>query len=228
MLSYCGSYDIIPAFQRELEKYLSLPITFKKTLPMFANSQGNNSEGGLIDRSTNGIYVLYTLNKKYKIYSYDDNTGGTGRNYRTYIQYQSAGKTCYKLFPPDQEESKQIQKIWEFSHHNTTYYVLLSFARLYSRSWIECLEIVTIKNGAPVYHMEFFPHGLQKKLYANIPREELSTFYKENNRQGLEFPNGDCWLNINVDFNPKTLEVFYNEVKYPELGDRKSFRLLLP
>ena len=68
MLSYCGSYDIIPAFQRELEKYLSLPITFKKTLPMFANSQGNNSEGGLIDRSTNGIYVLYTLNKKYKIY----------------------------------------------------------------------------------------------------------------------------------------------------------------
>ena len=148
-------------------------------------------------------------NKKYKIYSYDDNTGGTGRNYRTYIQYQSAGKTCYKLFPPDQEESKQIQKIWEFSHHNTTYYVLLSFARLYSRSWIECLEIVTIKNCAPVYHMEFFPHGLQKKLYANIPREELSTFYKENNRQGLEFPNGDCWLNINVDFNPKTLEVFY-------------------
>ena len=61
MLSYCGSYDIIPAFQRELEKYLSLPITFKKTLPMFANSQGNNSEGGLIDRSTNGIYLEFNL-----------------------------------------------------------------------------------------------------------------------------------------------------------------------
>lgn len=228
MLSYCGGYDVVPAFQRELEKYLSLPITFKTKLPMFENSQGCNSEGGLFDKSNNGIYVLYTPDKKYKIYSYDDNTGGTGRNYRTYIQYQSAGKTYCKLFPPDQKESKQIQKIWVFIYHNTTYYVLWSYARFYSRSWIECLEIVTIKAGEPLFHMEFFPPGIQEKLYANIPTEELSTFYEENNRQGLEFPNGDSWLDINVDFNPKTLEVFYNEVIYPELGDRKSFKLLLP
>ena len=68
MLSYCGGYDVVPAFQRELEKYLSLPITFKTKLPMFENSQGCNSEGGLFDKSNNGIYVLYTPDKKYKIY----------------------------------------------------------------------------------------------------------------------------------------------------------------
>ena len=70
LLSVCylsTNWQLSSAFNRELEKYLSLPITFNETMPLFENSQGNNSEGGLMDRSSNGIFVQHTPDKKYKI-----------------------------------------------------------------------------------------------------------------------------------------------------------------
>lgn len=90
------------AFNCEFEKIISLPITFEKTLPLFENGQGNKHEGGLLDKSSNGIYV-HTPDKKHKIYSYDDNTGGVGRNYRTYVQYLRNGKVKWQKLEDDRQ-----------------------------------------------------------------------------------------------------------------------------
>ena len=179
LLSVCylsTNWQLSSAFNRELEKYLSLPITFNETMPLFENSQGNNSEGGLMDRSSNGIFVQHTPDKKYKIYSYDDLTGGTGRNYCTYFQYLKNGKAKWLKLP---DEFPQIQKVYSFQHKRQTYYAIIGFQRNYTCSWTEFFEIVSISKGRLTSHPEFYPKDIQYNLYTIYDRKRRETYWKE-------------------------------------------------
>lgn len=271
LLSVCylsTNWQLSSAFNRELEKYLSLPITFNETMPLFENSQGNNSEGGLMDRSSNGIYVLHTPDNKYKIYSYDDLTGGTGRSYCTYFQYLENAKAKWLKLP---DESPQIQKVYSFHDKGQTYYAIIGFQRNYTCSWTEFFEIVSISKGRLTSHPEFYPKDTQYHLYTINDRQEIELYLKkdnpyidtasinkileEANEQAeyvansyytpdskstgrIEFPNLESALIINVDFDPETLSVSYNDVIYTGISktekvrtgryktcQRKSFRL---
>lgn len=250
------------AFNCEFERFISLPITFQKTLPLFENSQGNRYEGGLWDKSSNGIYV-HTPDRKYKIYSYDDNTGGVGRNYRTYVQYLSDGKVRWQKLEDDRP---QIHKIYTFSLNGKTYYAVISFQRHYTSGWAEYFEIVTIENGKFVPHPEFYPPNIQNHLYTIYDRKkrrkELQAiipdadelFLKDimdeeeqepmkqfrlnssafQNPNMIEFYNlGIPDIDIEIDFDPRTLCVSYNDIVYG--GEnvfattcRKSFMLKVP
>ena len=250
------------AFNCEFEKFISLPITFQKTLPLFENGQGNRHEGRLWDKSSNGIYV-HTPDREHKIYSYDDNTGGVGRNYRTYVQYLSNGKVRWQKLEDDRP---QIHKIYTFSINRKTYYAVISFQRHYTSGWAEYFEIVTIENGKFVPHPEFYPPNIQNHLYtiydrkkrqkelkAIIPdadelflkdimdEEELEPMeqFRLNssafqNPNMIEFYNlGIPDIDIEIDFDPRTLCVSYNDIVYG--GEnvfattcRKSFMLKVP
>lgn len=169
MLTYsCSSHQLAAAFNRELEKYLSQPITFQETLPLFENSQGENDTVTLFNLSPDGIFVMKTPDKKYKIYSYDDNTGGTGRNYCTYIQYLKNGKTEWRKLP---DGLPQIRKIYAFKHQGFTYYAIISFQRNFGCSWTEFFNIVTLEDGEIIPHPEFYPHDIQNRLYTIYDRE---------------------------------------------------------
>lgn len=254
LLSVCylsTNWQLSSAFNRELEKYLSLPITFNETMPLFENSQGNNSEGGLMDRSSNGIFVQHTPDKKYKIYSYDDLTGGTGRNYCTYFQYLKKGKAKWLKLP---DESSQIRKVYSFQHKRQTYYAIISFRKSESFSWSELFEIISIKNGTINSHPEFYPEGIQHDIYTiydkrkieeclkkdnpNIDTASINRILKEAKEQAeyfhtfsypydsdkIEFPNMGAILNINVDFVPETLSVSYNDVIYTGISTTEKVR----
>lgn len=169
MLTYsCSSHQLAAAFNRELEKYLSQPITFQETLPLFENSQGENDTVTLFNLSPDGIFVMKTPDKKYKIYSYDDNTGGTGRNYCTYIQYLKNGKTEWRKLP---DGLPQIRKIYAFKHQGFTYYAIISFQQNFGCSWTEFFNIVTFEDGEIIPHPEFYPYDIQNRLYTIYDRE---------------------------------------------------------
>lgn len=254
LLSVCylsTNWQLSSAFNRELEKYLSLPITFNETMPLFENSQGNNSEGGLMDRSSNGIFVQHTPDKKYKIYSYDDLTGGTGRNYCTYFQYLKNGKAKWLKLP---DESPQIQKVYSFQYKGQTYYAIIGFQKRESFSWSEFFEVISIKNGTINSHSEFYPEDIQHDLYtiydkrkieeclkkdnSNIDTASINRILKEAKEQAeyfhifsypydsdkIEFRNMGAILNINVDFAPETLSVSYNDVIYTGISTTEKVR----
>ena len=274
MLTYsCTTWQLATAFNREFEKYLSLPITFEETLPLFSNSREANVVGGLFDRSSNGIYILRTPDKKYKIYSYDDNTGGTGRNYCTYIQYLENGNIEWRKLS---DNLPQIHKIYAFECKGRTYYAIISFQRNYTCSWTEFFDIITIEDGKFFPHPEFYPPKIQERIYTIYDREnrrkELTKViidaYPETNEKditdiveeclneeeiiakaniedygnyrpnSIKFSNLESWIDIDVDFDPKTLSVSYNDVIYTggwekdgiQMGlykkaGRKSFKL---
>ena len=254
---YSGMYDGL--FERELQKYLSLPITFYNTLPLFENSQANESGQGSIigDFSSNGIFVNKTADKKYKIYSYDDLTGGTGRCYRTYLQYVKNGSVSWSK---ELSRDRQIRDVHSINIKQRTYYVLKSFFRTYSPEWYEFIEIITIKDGVPTYHMNFFPNEIQERLYSAFDRNEFKREYRlrdpdatdelleefidewmpeyekwmgiHTDITGIEFWNGARFLDIDVDFDPKTLTVSYNDIvpyggdgERISTGERKHFKL---
>ena len=66
---YCTTGQLSSAFERELEKYLSLPITFDQTLPLFEHNPKNSEVDSLLKEATDGIRIFHTPDKKYKIYS---------------------------------------------------------------------------------------------------------------------------------------------------------------
>lgn len=257
LLSVCylgTNWQLSSAFNRELEKYLSQPITFNETMPLFENSQGHKSQGGLMDRSANGIFVLHTPDKKYKIYSYDDLTGGTGRCYCTYFQYLENGRTKWLKLP---DESPQIQKVYSFQHKGQTYYAIISFQRNYTCSWTEYFEVVSISNGRLTSHPEFYPQEIQYNLYTINDRHEIEQYLKKDtpnidtasinkilkeanehaeyvadtyfppdlkNMDRIEFPNLESALMISVNFNPETLSVSYNDVIYTGFSTTEKVR----
>ena len=80
---YCTTGQLSLAFERELEKYLSLPITFSQTLPLFEHNPKHDEVDSLFRKATDGIRIFQTPDRKYKIYCCEDRyaivDGGTER-----------------------------------------------------------------------------------------------------------------------------------------------------
>ena len=57
---YCTTGQLSLAFERELEKYLSLPITFSQTLPLFEHNPKHDEVDSLFRKATDGIRIFQT------------------------------------------------------------------------------------------------------------------------------------------------------------------------
>ena len=80
----CTTGQLSSAFERELEKYLSLPITFNQTLPLFEHNSKNNEIDSLLKVATDIIRFSIHQIKKYKMYCFEDRFGTSGRFYCIY------------------------------------------------------------------------------------------------------------------------------------------------
>ena len=159
---YCTTGQLSSAFERELEKYLSLPITFDQTLPLFEHNPKNSEVDSLLKEATDGIRIFHTPDKKHKIYCFEDRLGSSGRFYSVYLQYVKNGKVTWNQIADwraGKYSNQRIDKIYTFLHNGQTYYVLISYC--YNVAYF---EIVTIENGNFITHSEFYPKQFQNNI----------------------------------------------------------------
>ena len=124
---YCTTGQLSLAFERELEKYLSLPITFSQTLPLFEHNPKHDEVDSLFRKATDGIRIFQTPDRKYKIYCCEDRYGSSGRFDCVYLQYVKEGQAEWNQIADwgqKKYSNQQIDKISSFLHNEQTYYVL--------------------------------------------------------------------------------------------------------
>lgn len=187
---YCTTAQLSSAFQRELEKYLSLPITFNQALPLFENSSQNSGIDSLLKNATDGIRIFHTPDKKYKIYCCEDRYGSSGRFNCVYLQYIKDGQVEWNQIAgwgQEKYSNQLIDQIYSFLHNEQTYYVLTSYC--YNEAYF---EVVTIDNGTLITHPEFYPEKLQ-----NYIKDGCLMFY------------GGQDSYVDLEFDPQTLTIKY-------------------
>lgn len=144
---YCTTGQLSSAFERELEKYLSLPITFDQTLPLFEHNPKNSEVDSLLKEATDGIRIFHTPDKKYKIYCCEDRSGSSGRFYSVYLQYVKDGEVKWNQIADwiaGKYSNQQIDKIYTFLHNGQTYYVLISYCYIVAYFEIATIEMETL------------------------------------------------------------------------------------
>ena len=160
----------------------------------------------------NPLEVAVSPDGKFKFYTTWDICSGTMGLWITFYQYiDSNGKLVCKEWQEDRrfDCKSNPTKVWQFTYHDSTFYVLKSFRRAYSVAWGYSMEIVTFDNGEPTYHIHFFPDMKDyreiKKLWFKNGQWEESDWVKEDGSYFVCFT--DHCLSVNYDFNPKTLTV---------------------
>lgn len=159
---YCTFGQLSSPFERELEKYISLPITFNQTLPLLEHNPKNSEVDSLLKKATDGIRIFHTPDKKYKIYCFEDRFGSSGRFFSVYLQYVKNGGVKWNQIADWSQgiySHAEIDKIYTFSHNEQTYYVLISY--WYNQAYF---EIVAIQNGDFIPHSEFYPKQFQDNI----------------------------------------------------------------
>ena len=192
---YCTTGQLSSAFERELEKYLSLPITFDQTLPLFEHNPKNSEVDSLLKEATDGIRIFHTPDKKYKIYCFEDRLGSSGRFYSVYLQYVKNGEVTWNQIADwraGKYSNQRIDKIYTFLHNGQTYYVLISYC--YNVAYF---EIVTIENGNFITHSEFYP-----KQFQNNIKDGFIEFY------------GGSDSYFDLEFDSQTLTINYTFYSY--------------
>ena len=187
---YCTTGQLSSAFERELEKYLSLPITFDQTLPLLEHNPKNSEIDSLLKEATDGIRIFHTPDKKYRIYCYEDRFGSSGRFYSVYLQYVKNGEIKWNQIADwggqGKYSNQQIDKIYTFLHNGQTYYVLISYC--YNMAYF---EIVTIENGNFITHSEFYP----KQFQNNIKDGSIEFYDGSDSYFDLEFDSQALTIN---------------------------------
>lgn len=185
---YCTTGQLSLAFERELEKYLSLPITFSQTLPLFEHNPKHDEVDSLFRKATDGIRIFQTPDRKYKIYCCEDRYGSSGRFDCVYLQYVKEGQAEWNQIADwgqKKYSNQQIDKISSFLHNEQTYYVLIS-----SCYNVAYFEIITIEYGNFTTHSEFYPEQFQNNI-----KDGCIEFY------------GGLDSYVNLEFDPQTLTI---------------------
>lgn len=206
---YCTFGQLSSAFERELEKYLSLPITFNQTLPLLEHNPKNSEVDSLLKKATDGIRIFHTPDKKYKIYCFEDRFGTSGRFFSVYLQYVKNGEIKWNQIADwggqGKYSNQQIDKIYTFLHNGQTYYVLISY--WYNQAYF---EIVAIQNGDFIPHSEFYP----KQFQDNIKDGCVEFYGGSDSYFDLEFDSQT--LTINYTFYSYMGEVEEHGQKSPQ------------
>ena len=160
----------------------------------------------------NPLKVAASPDGKLKFYTTWNISDGTMRGWITFYQYiDSNGKLVCKEWQGDRRFDCQSNptKVWQFTYHDSTFYVLKSFWRACSCEWGYSMEIATFDNGEPTYHIHFFPNmkeynEIKKLSYVNGEWEE-SDWVREGGSYCVSYT---CrFLDVNYNFDPKTLTV---------------------
>lgn len=180
-----------------MQFHLSNPVTYRYWQPT---------------NEYNPFKVSISPDKKYKFYTTRDVCDGTAGEWITFYQYinENGNVTC-KEWQDDRRFDCQgnVVGVWQFSLHDTTFYVLKSVWQGSSCEWAYCMEIATFDKGIPTYHIHFFPdmkeyNEIKKWSYVNGEWEE-SDWVKEDGSYCVSYT---CrFLDVNYNFNPKTLTV---------------------
>jgi hypothetical protein len=91
--------------------------------------------------SIKGLKVLKSSDNILKVYSWDDETGGTMRNYVSVIQFKSGNKLYSSL------NDGFFINIYTLKVDNQTYYLLQSFGQGMSSYFEQTIEVWTIDKG---------------------------------------------------------------------------------
>jgi lipoprotein len=205
---YCTFGQLSSPFERELEKYISLPITFNQTLPLLEHNPKNSEVDSLLKKATDGIRIFHTPDKKYKIYCCEDRSGSSGRFYSVYLQYVKDGEVKWNQIADwiaGKYSNQQIDKIYTFLHNGQTYYVLISYCYI-----VAYFEIATIENGNFITHSEFYP----KQFQNNIKDGSIEFYDGSDSYFDLEFDSQA--LTINYTFYSYMGEVEEHGQKFPQ------------
>lgn len=191
-------HDILEEILRSrMQFHLSNPLTYRYWQPH------NNHSPLTVAASPDGKFKFYTT------WNISDGTMG---GWITFYQYiDSKGKLVCKEWQGDRRSDCQSNptKVWQFTYHDSTFYVLKSFWRNCSCEWGYSMEIATFDNGVPTYHIHFFPdmkeyNEIKKLSYVNGAWEE-SDRVREGGSYCVSYT---CrFLDVDYDFNPKTLTV---------------------
>ncbi len=160
----------------------------------------------------NPLKVAASPDGKLKFYTTWNISDGTMGGWITFYQYiDSNGKLVCKEWQGDRRFDCQSNptKVWQFTYHDSTFYVLKSFWRACSCEWGYSMEIATFDNGEPTYHIHFFPNmkeynEIKKLSYVNGEWEE-SDWVREGGSYCVSYT---CrFLDVDNNFDPKTLTV---------------------
>lgn len=160
----------------------------------------------------NPLKVAASPDGKLKFYTTWNISDGTMGGWITFYQYiDSNGKLVCKEWQGDRRIDCQSNptKVWQFTYHDSTFYVLKSFWRACSCEWGYSMEIATFDNGEPTYHIHFLPNmkeynEIKKLSYVNGEWEE-SDWVREGGSYCVSYT---CrFLDVNYNFDPKTLTV---------------------
>ena len=190
---FTGDYHLLDFWEQimwnRIEFHLSNPLTFQKWEP-------SSKDPLKVSASPDGNYKFYTT------WNISQQTQGL---WLTYFQYlDTNGLLKCKIWQDDRRFDSQgnVIDVWQFTLHDTTFYVLKSIWRGSSCEWGCNMEIVTFENGVPTYHIRVCPN---MKEFTEICRLEDEKWVKEGGQCCISYTYRG--LDIDYTFNPKTLTV---------------------
>ncbi len=181
-----GDWDSQSMF---FEYYLNNPLTFENRL-----------------KKTEELVFTYTApDNSFKIWSYDDMTGGTGRRYRNYIQYKmKSGEVTFiefflfdkdpdKSYDNQREDNPEIYEVHPFTHEGKDYYLMFMREICYGTLTKYYIAAATIDKGVVTLYTDFFPAWAVDSRSKCVSLEDI-----ENTS--------------NLKYNPNLFEISYNEL----------------
>jgi hypothetical protein len=172
-ISYWADYD---GTDSRVNKYDSLERAnqvFATKLLSYTSRQPSSITEALTTLRDKGLRLATSDDGLFRIYSWDDQSGGTMRYFKTIFQYKSGGKLYSELIRNEttQEElGDWYSDIYTFKNAGTTYYLAVKHAIYSSKDCYQGIKIFSIENATLQHQVKLIKTktGIRNELGFNF------------------------------------------------------------
>ncbi|WP_415061033.1 hypothetical protein [Flavobacterium sp.] len=173
-------YDSIPDYNRKIEKFI---LKSTSTNPETLNYKFKN----LINLQ-NGLNIITSEDKLFRIYNWNTLEGGTMQFYKNVFQYSSNGNVYSKLSKIESEDdivSVNFYEINDLKIDDKNYYITFSVFVASSALYYFEANIFSIENGELIENVNLFKtkEGLTNTLVYEI---DLTNSINQNRKNGIQ------------------------------------------
>lgn len=153
-ISYWADYDVADS---NIDKYDSLSHVnevFASKLLAYTSRQPSSITDAFTALRDKGLTVATADDGLFRIYSWDDQSGGTMRYFKTIFQYKSGTKLYSKVIRDETSQEELggwYSDIYTFKNAGKTYYIAVKHGIYSSKDCYQGIKIFSIENGVLIH-----------------------------------------------------------------------------
>lgn len=168
-ISYWADYDVEDSKINTYDSLSHASEMFATQLLAYTSRQSSSLTDSFTALRDKGLTVATAVDGLFRIYSWDDQSGGTMRSFKTIFQYKSGGKLYSKIIRDEtsnEELGDWYSDIHTFKNAGKTYYIAVKHGIYSSQDCYQGVKIFCVENNALLHDVKLIKTktGLRNEL----------------------------------------------------------------